>query len=138
MRENTAIQTKDSPEHSAYRAMLLAGGGSAVVGSGGHTSLQSFVETALTVHIPDDPSEAQVLRLIEHLTYSIAYFVAAMPERIKSSRLVGGLCYEFKPVFGICWHRPSRPDVVEAVIEGKSFLIPTHWLPADQQAQICQ
>ena len=137
MREST-IQTKDSPEQNAYRAMLLAGGGSSVVGSGGHTSLQSFVETALTVHIPDEPSEAQVLRLIEHLTYSIAYFVAGTPERIGSARLVGGIRYEFKPVFGVCWHRPNRPDVVEAMFDGKSFLIPTHWLPADQQVQICQ
>lgn len=117
--------------------MLLAGGGGSAVGSGGRPSLQSFVETALAVHVPDEPTELQVLRLIEHLTYSIAYFVADTTQQIHSSRLVGGIRYEFKPVFGVCWHRPTRPDVVEVVFEGKPFLIPTTWLPYDQQVQIC-
>lgn len=117
--------------------MLLAGGGSAVVGSSGRPSLQSFVETALAVHVPDDPSETQVLRLIEHLTYSIAYFVAGTTQQLNSSRLVGGIRYEFKPVFGVCWHRPTNSNVTEVMIEGKPYLLPVSWLPMEHQAQLC-
>ena len=112
--------------------MLLAGSRAGADGDCSDPIDRSLIGQA--PHVPDEPTEAEVLCLVEHLAYSIAYFVTDM--RLNDERYPGGQQLEYRPVMGVCWIAPLCPDVVTVYIDDKAYLMPSAWLPAQWQAQL--
>ena len=113
--------------------MLLAGRDAGFDGDCSDPSLRSLIRQA--PHVPDEPTESEVLCLLEHLAYSIAYFVTDYVA-LNDKRYPGGQQLEYRPVMGVCWIAPLRPDVVTVYIDNKAYLMPSTWLPANWQAQL--
>lgn len=105
--------------------MLLAGGGTAVMGDSG---FEALVEKPLAPHVPDDPTESEVLCLLGQLTYSISYF-AQGKALAPPAGLMGGTAYELVPCLGICWQAEKPQETATVYIEGKPYSVPTRWLP---------
>lgn len=113
--------------------MLLAGSRAGADGECSDPSDRSLIRQA--PHVPDEPTEAEVLCLLEHLAYSIAYFVTDYT-RLNDKRYPGGQQLEYRPIMGVCWIAPLRPDVVTVYIHDRAYLMPSAWLPAQWQAQL--
>lgn len=114
--------------------MLLAGSRAGADGECSDPSDRSLIRQA--PHVPDEPTEAEVLCLVEHLAYSIAYFVTEYT-RLNDKRYPGAVQQlEYRPVMGVCWIAPLRPDVVTVYIHDRAYLMPSAWLPAQWQAQL--
>ena len=112
--------------------MLLAGGSAGADGDCSDPAGRSVIRQA--PHVPDEPTEAEVLCLLEHLAYSIAYLVTNYTT-LNDKRYPGGQQLEYRPVMGVCWIAPLRPDVVTVYIDNKAYLLPSTWLPGPWQAQ---
>lgn len=130
MSESATDNLQEAALQRAYRAMLLAGSRAGADGDCSDPLDRSLIGQA--PHVPDEPTEAEVLCLVEHLAYSIAYFVT---DYKWLNGYPGGKQLEFRPVMGVCWIAPLRPDVVTVYIDSKAYLMPSAWLPAQWQAQ---
>ena len=87
----------------------------------------------LAPHIPDDPTEAEVLSLLGHLTYGILYYCLAERRANQPLDMSSFTRYQIKDVKGICWVydiiRQTESGTATLYIQGQPYSVPLNTLP---------
>lgn len=79
-------------------------------------------------HIPDAPTEADVLQIIQHLTWGLCYYMqgeCVSPPRHMPS---GGVAFKLEPVMGVHWAALVNPDITTVYIDGQPFQVASDWV----------
>lgn len=107
--------------------MLLAGdGGASVAGRRGKTDAVPFVAP----HVPDEPTEAEVLCLLRQMTYSVCHLALGQPLALNDSHNPpGAVRYDLVPVMGVCWCYLLHSETVTVYIDNQPYAMPKSWLP---------
>jgi len=82
-------------------------------------------------HIPDEPTEASVRVLLDHMGYGISYYdlgPAHAPKIDLHLPFPGGEARDLSPVMGIYWLASHDPDVCTVYIDNKPYQFVAAWL----------
>ncbi len=100
--------------------------------------------TPIAVHIPDAPSKAEVMAVLEHLEYGVCFHqldpaVAADGLPLYFDRPLpfpGGQVFNLVPVMSVRWIESVDPTVATVYIEDKAYTFPINWIEDHRNIQI--
>lgn len=79
-------------------------------------------------HIPDNPTEAGVLALLEHMDYGVCYYQQGPPTLLPKEMPPGGESFALVPVMCIHWRGTRDLDTATLYIDGRPYTFPSKWM----------
>lgn len=79
-------------------------------------------------HIPEDPTEAQVLALLEWMDFGVCYYQQGAPAPLPDHMPPGGQAFKLEPVVGVHWRTGRDPNTTTLYIEGKPYTFSSTWI----------
>lgn len=86
------------------------------------TTVQS---SPIEPHIPEDPSEAEVLALLEWLDFGVCYYQQGEPVPLPDHMPP---VFKLEPVIGVYWRIGRDPNTTTLYIDGKPYTFSSTWV----------
>ena len=80
------------------------------------------------MNIPEEPTEAEVLALLEQMDSGVFYCKLGDPTELPSYMPPGGQAFKLETVTGIYWRSSCDPAVMLLYMEGKLYTFSREWL----------
>ena len=85
-------------------------------------------------HIPEDPTDAEVLALLGWLDFGTCYYQKGDPTALAQHMPPGGQAFKLEPVMGVHW-RSGRDLTTTLYIDGKPYTFSSAWIYANLDRQ---
>lgn len=89
---------------------------------------QTLKAVPIEPHIPEDPTEAEVLALLEQMGYGLAYYNLGIEVPLSLHMPPGGEAHQLDAVMGVYWLASHDPDVCTVYIDNKPYQFAASWV----------